>query len=341
MRIFKIRPSKLGIKLFLKIIIAGLLCLFMYFGFTSMYARVLYNQKLEEKIDLVSGIFCALVFCIYILRQFSKLVKDIVRIEKGIHILETGDLSYAIIVRSQDEISDLADSINRMSRELDQQRRVEELLKKRNDELVTSISHDIRTPLTSVISYTDLILGKEGQRAEEERRYLEKIKEKSYLIKELTDNLFSHFVNQNTEFEMDFQLVTGNDFMVYLLGSMEEALIDRGFEVELDTDLETAFFLKADTVQIQRVFNNMEGNLIKYASKAEPIRYRAYISGQMLVIEGINAIGAQSHADSHGVGFHTCREILKRHGGIMETWLENGRFYNKISLPVVFMAEFQ
>lgn len=66
------------------------------------------------------------------------------------------------IVRSQDEISDLADSINRMSRELDQQRRVEELLKKRNYELVTSISHDIRTPLTSVISYTDLILGKEG-----------------------------------------------------------------------------------------------------------------------------------------------------------------------------------
>lgn len=41
---------------------------------------------------------------------------------------------------------------------------------------------------------------------------------------------------------MDFQLVTGNDFMVYLLGNMEEALVDRGSEVELDTDLETAFF---------------------------------------------------------------------------------------------------
>ena len=45
------------------------------------------------------------------------------------------------------------------------------------DELVTSTSHDIRTPFTSVISYTDPDLGKEGQRAEEERRYLEKIKE--------------------------------------------------------------------------------------------------------------------------------------------------------------------
>ena len=89
-------------------------------------------------------------------------------------------------------------------------------MQQKNYSLVTSISHDIRTPLTSIISYVDLMLAPNPIPAKDQTRYLEKIREKSSLIRDLTDNLFTHFVNKSTEYELHYEWITGNDFLLYL-----------------------------------------------------------------------------------------------------------------------------
>ncbi|MGB8455890.1 MAG: winged helix-turn-helix domain-containing protein [Anaerocolumna sp.] len=79
---------------------------------------ILYKQRIEQRLDLVIGAVCVILFCFAIMREFKLIVKDILTIEKGIHILESGDRSFLIQTNRKDEIADLADSINRMSKEL-------------------------------------------------------------------------------------------------------------------------------------------------------------------------------------------------------------------------------
>lgn len=302
-------------------------------GEANLYITILYKQRIEQRLDYVIGILCVLLFIIAILSEFKKLVNDILEIKKGIQILEGGNLSYEINSGRNDEINDLADSINRLSKELDLQRKEDEKLRQKNYDLVTSISHDIRTPLTTVNSYLDLILEKKYNDPSEISRYLGKIKEKTLLINDLTDNLFVHFLNQSVDFEYNYETVIGNDFIKFLLGSMEEDLTDKGYRISVQFDFQEEFFLKVDIMQIQRVFNNLEGNLIKYSQKSMPITYRAVLSDNNVNIAGQNYIQNNEQLDSHGVGIINCKEIIKLHMGEMQTFIEDNIFFITISIP--------
>lgn len=308
-------------------------------GEANMYITILYKQRLEQRIDYVIGIFCVLVFFISLLSEFRKLVKDILEIKKGIQILEGGNLTFEIQSKRKDEITDLINSINRMSKELDLQRKDEELRRQKNYDLVTSISHDIRTPLTTVNSYIDLIIEHKYSDIQELNRYLAKIKEKSMLINDLTDNLFSHFLNQNKDYTYNFETVIGNEFVKYLLDSMGESLKDKGYKVLIDLNLKNDFFLKVDVMQIERVFNNLEGNLIKYARKSEPIIYTASLSDNILCITGKNNILGNKPPDSHGVGIINCKEIIELHSGELTAFIENDLYQVIINLPVYLFPQ--
>ncbi|GAA4655307.1 HAMP domain-containing sensor histidine kinase [Anaerocolumna aminovalerica] len=303
-------------------------------GEASLYVTILFKQRIEQRLDYIIGIFCVLLFFISIFSEFKKLVRDILEIKKGIQILEGGNLTFEIQSKRKDEITDLVNSINRMSKELDLQRKEEEILKQKNYDLVTSISHDIRTPLTTVNSYIDLILEGKYSDAVELNRFLTKIKEKSILINDLTDNLFSHFLNQNKDYSYNFETIIGNEFIIHLLSSMEESLKDKGYQVVIELDLQDEFFLKVDIMQIERVFNNLEGNLIKYARKSEPIIYTASLVNNNLYITGNNYILENNPLDSHGVGIINCQEIIKLHLGEMRTFIENENYHVIITLPV-------
>ncbi len=303
-------------------------------GETNLYVTILYKQQLEQRLDYFLGFFCVFIFFLSTLHEFRVLVRDILEIKKGIQILEGGNLAYEIQSKRKDEITDLVNSINRMSRELDLQRKEEELLRQRNYDLVTSISHDIRTPLTTVNSYIDLIMDRKYSCPQELDRYLTKIKEKSILINDLSDNLFSHFLNQNKDYTYNFETVIGGEFISYLLNSMQESLRDKGYLMETEVDLKDECFLKVDIMQIERVFNNLEGNLIKYAQKSKPIHYKAFLVNNMLYITGSNYIVQNSQLDSHGVGIITCQEIMKLHSGEMRTYIEGDYYHIVIGFPV-------
>ena len=306
-------------------------------GESNLYVTILYKQQLEQRIDYIVGLFCVFLFFLSILHEFRKLVKDILEIKKGVQILEGGNLAYEIHSERKDEITDLVNSINRMSKELDLQQKEEELLRQKNYDLVTSISHDIRTPLTTVNSYIDLIMDRKYSDSRELDRYLTKIKEKSILINDLSDNLFSHFLNQNKDYTYNFETVIGNEFIGYLLNSMGESLTDKGYFAEIEIDLKEECFLKVDVMQIERVFNNLEGNLIKYAHKSRPISYKAFLVNSMLYITGSNYILENNQLDSHGVGMITCQEIIMLHSGEMRSFIEGDYYYVVIGLPVCLL----
>lgn len=309
-------------------------------GQAVLYINILYKKKIEERIDYFIAIVCILIFFGSILREFKKLVRDILDIKKGIQILEGGNLSYELDSSRNDEITELAESINRMSKELDTQIKEDEKLQKKNYELVTSISHDIKTPLTTVNSYIDLIMEKKYADQSELERYLEKIKMKSILINDLVDNLFTHFLNKNTDYQYKYEIITGDDFIRYLLDGLEEGLRDKGYQVSVQYDFKEEFFLKADVIQIQRVFNNLEGNLIKYARKSMPVIYSAELKNNIVVIKGENYILDKECLDSHGVGIVNSQGIIKKHSGEMITFIQDDIYRIIIHIPAYQINNF-
>lgn len=302
-------------------------------GQATIYITILLKQRIEQRVDYLIGVTCILLFVLAILQEFKKLVKDILDIKKGIQILEGGNLSYVLQSKRKDEITELADSINRMSKELDYQRKEDEKLLNKNYELVTSISHDIKTPLTIVNSYIDLIMEGKYTDLNEMKRYLDKIKEKTVLINDLTDNLFTHFLKKNTSYTYKYEVVIGNDFIKYILDGMQEGLRDKGYQVALNYEFKEEFFLKIDVMQIHRVFNNLEGNLIKYSLKSSPIIYTAILKENTVEISGENYILKNAPIESHGVGLINCQEIINQHSGEMKSSIEGDMYHVNIILP--------
>lgn len=95
-------------------------------------------------------------------------------------------------MRGQHEISQLAADINDMAKTLEQQIELEKELKQQNIQMIRSLSHDLRTPLTAVISYLDII--KQEKDKGEQTKYLEIVSSKAFQIKYLIDQLFRQCV---------------------------------------------------------------------------------------------------------------------------------------------------
>lgn len=309
-------------------------------GDASIYTSPLYTQRLERRLDYMILIVSILFFCLMLILELHRLVRDIVVIDKGIRVLESGDLSYRITVHRDDEIEDLADSINRISKEILRQGQEEEQLRQKNYDMVTAVSHDIRTPLTSVIGYAEL-MQEDGLSEEKRKGYLEKIIDRSYLIKDMTDNLFQHFINNNQEMDYHFEVITGNDFVTYLINNLSDSLRDKNYSVELSLNLEQEFFMKADITQLRRVFNNLEGNLFKYADRQSPIALSAAIAKNKLYVTVKNKIGQNAHVESHGVGMRNCLEIIERHLGTMDSFVGSETFVIAMELPVYSLKELE
>ena len=116
-----------------------------------------------------------------------------------------------------------------------------------NSELITAMSHDIRTPMTSLIGYLGLLNNTESLTEEERRRYLEAAYGKSLALKELTDELFKYFlVFGRSELELQREDYDIHMLLMQLLGEAEFDLRDSGFNVQSIDRLEDGWLLNTD-----------------------------------------------------------------------------------------------
>lgn len=131
-----------------------------------------------------------------------KIIRYILRLSREIRILEGGDLSYPITVSGHDELSRLAESLDSMRQSLREQTEQEKQLTQANQRMVTEMSHDLRTPLTSIMLYTEILLKGRYKDQEQLLEYVKKIDQKARRLKQLSDHLF------------EYSLVAGEDEIV-------------------------------------------------------------------------------------------------------------------------------
>lgn len=186
-----------------------------------------------------------------------------------VKIMTTGNLDYKAPVKGNDELSHLAQSINVMAEEINKRMEEERKLEKAKQELITNVSHDLRTPLTSIIGYLGLAKS-ENLSNEKKNDYIQIAYSKSESLKMLISELFEYTKLQSPENKPVLSLVNLGDLLDQLVEEMIPMAEDQGLHI-LKSFGKKAVFLHVEPQQIVRVFENLISNAIKYTHGIHPI----------------------------------------------------------------------
>lgn len=210
----------------------------------------------------------------------------------------------------------------------------EEQAVRANQELVTAMSHDLRTPLTALLGYVDILsLHKEPEGQQDQ--YIRAIGEKAWQMKQLSDKLFEYFlVFRKGREEMRLQTVNGIEFLGQIV---EESLFDmesEGFQIVRSSD-EIDCVLQADVEEIRRVFGNIFSNLLKYADRSQPVQVCYEQETDRLTVSFRNAVAPGTDGmESSRIGLRTCAKIMEAHGGRFRCIRDGGSFEVRVEFPV-------
>lgn len=132
------------------------------------------------------------IFFLIVMLGIRKSMRYIRLLGKEIGILEGGNLDYQVTIQGRDELADLAKGLDCMRQAFQAQTEHEREITQTNQRMVTEMSHDLRTPLTSIMLYTELLRQHKYDSPEKQAEYLEKIDRKARQMKQLSDRLFEY-----------------------------------------------------------------------------------------------------------------------------------------------------
>ncbi len=257
---------------------------------------------------LVSAGFFLVLF-LFLLGERLSYIRDIV---KGIDALRSGAVGYEVPLEGNNELTRLAESVNFLALAQQQVRERERALNEDREQLIRSLSHDIRTPLTTISSYAELLAGQEECEPWERRQRAALIQEKAVQIRELTDILLDGGKRRVERFD-DARLL-----MEQLVAEFEESLED-AFTVEVDLGGCPAFAGSFDVQELRRTFDNLASNVRKYADPAWPVKLSVFMEEGRLVIWQRNAVRRdRGSAESYQMGLSSIRRIAHSYAGQVE-----------------------
>lgn len=183
--------------------------------------------------------------------------------------------------------------------------------------MLTSISHDIRTPLTAMIGFSEMM--DEETDMDFIKQYARICREKAYQLKNLTDQMFRYFlVYGNAEMESRLENYEARTFLEQFLGEYAAALSISGYQVDFQ-NLEQNCIIETDVALLRRVFDNIFSNIEKYADKKQEITIRVSQENASLIIILENVIDECLDAgESTHIGVKICRKVMDTLGGQYE-----------------------
>lgn len=232
-----------------------------------------------------------------------------------IEILEGGDLDYKITVKGKDEIAFLAKSIDEMRLAFIERQEKELAAINSGHKLITAMSHDLRTPLTILIGYLDILDRKKYKTLEQQEQYITKSKEKAYQIKQLSDKIFEYFLTLDSNKDRLQKDYFDTQVIHELLEDYIFSLNEKSFLVYYLAEAETET-IYVDMQYIHRVFDNLFSNLIKYADKQKPILVQTKSDENYISVFIENSINQNlDYVQSSNIGLETSKKIMEQHEG--------------------------
>lgn len=215
-----------------------------------------------------------------------------------LHYIAQGHLDHRIPFRLKGSEQHVITSVNALVDSAVQSMNDERQIEKSKDELITNVSHDLRTPLTYIIGYLRLIEDKQYHSEEDIVKYSHIAYDKAKQMKTLVDDLFEYTKVQQHGAPVNMMTVDLSQLLEQVSASFELEGQKRGIEVSSVTQ-PTPLLVDADPEKLGRVFSNLVANALKYGNGASYIKIDARQVGASVVIEVAND-GTQIPAASLG-----------------------------------------
>lgn len=284
---------------------------------------------------IFSGLLALIAFALCFMALIGRKVAYIILLKKELDILSGGHLEHPVTIIGKDELGELALGIDQMRRSMIKHQETESQMRSANSELITAMSHDLRTPLTSLLAYLEIIERKKYQDEQQRDELIHKSVGQTMRIKQMADELFSYFLAYATEWEaVDMETVDADQLFHQILSDYAYALESNGMRVDTDFAQVSADII-INTELLHRALDNLYSNLLKYADPKETIRVSYKRKEQNILISISNGIRTeQIKTNSTKLGLVTCRRIIECHKGHFTTAEENNRFHVTLSIPV-------
>ena len=301
-------------------------------------AVVDYSLSTGTDAIIVIGVLSSiLTFFLVILLYYHNQTRAIVSLSREVETVSGGDLTAAIGSERGDEIGQLACDVSAMRDTILRKMEEEQRAWQANSDLLTSMTHDIRTPLTTLLGYMELLSADTETLTPEQKEYIKVCTTKAEQIKGLSDKLFLYFWAFNrVESETELEAVEAALLFEQLVAEYIPAMEAAGLHIETDlTAIAPADTVRIRAESIRRVSDNVFDNLVKYADRNVPVTVTAAREKGLLKLTVRNAVSPKSDkTSSTRIGVKTCVNMMKTMNGSFETSEDNGYFSAALTLPM-------
>ena len=292
------------------------------------------------------GIF-ALSFWILQRKSFEYIDDILLAIKK----ISAGDLNTNIDVKGDNEFSEIAASINKMAEEIRVLMESERHNEKSKNEMITNIAHDLRTPLTSILGYLDLI-NKRDLSEETKKEYLKIVYEKSKKLQDLIESLFSFTKTNSSKLVLKIEKIDIIKLLCQLMEEFYPNFENKGITCSVNTS-EDSCVIDGDGTLLARLFDNLINNAIKYGADGKRIDIKISVEKKIVKIAVINygkVIPANelplifgkfyrvdqarnSNTGGTGLGLAIAKNITELHHGIIDVSSDLSGTIFSVTLP--------
>lgn len=299
----------------------------------------------------VSIVVLFAIFIATFLMASAPTIRYLSMISGAVNQIAGGNFDIHIPVKANDEIGRLASDVNRMAAQLKKSIEEERRAEKAKNELITSVSHDLRTPLTSILGFLALI---DGDKYEDEvtlRHYVSIVHEKAQGLKKLIDDLFEFTKVSDSAYKLDRKEVNLGRMLEQLAEEFVPILSKAGMEYRMTLPDEKVI-VEADPSLLVRVFENIMTNAVRYGSDGRFVDIELHCPPGWAVVRIANygppipepeishiferfvrVESSRSRATGGaGLGLAIAKSIVDLHGGTIRAYNEDKRTVFEVSL---------
>lgn len=278
-------------------------------------------------------VFTALSVGLWLYRSIAA---PLVKLRKATQNIKEGNLDFVLDVEGDDEFSELYQDFEEMRLRLKESAEEKILMDKENKELISNISHDLKTPITAVKGYVEGIMDGVADTPEKMERYIRTIYNKTNEMDHLINELTFYSKIDTNRIPYNFSKIKVNNYFSDCVDEIGLELETRGVELLYTNEVDPNVLVIADGEQIRRVIQNIISNSLKYMDKKKGIiRIRVKDVGDFIQVEiedngkGIaqrdlayifdrfyrTDVSRNSSKGGSGIGLSIVRKILEDHGG--------------------------